>query len=53
MGDGTQALLDMWTRVKGDNASTFTYVLIGVVIAALLAGYLFSKMRKKKGHRRH
>ncbi|MBR4788301.1 MAG: ABC transporter substrate-binding protein [Bacteroidales bacterium] len=52
-GDRTQALLDMWTRVKGDNASTFTYVLIGVVIAALLAGYLFSKMRKKKGHRRH
>ncbi|MBQ1618521.1 MAG: ABC transporter substrate-binding protein [Bacteroidales bacterium] len=49
-GDRTEDLLAMWTRVKGDNASTFTYVLIGIVVAALIAGYLFSK--RKKSHRR-
>lgn len=52
-GERTEALLAMWSRVKGDNASTFTYVLIGVVVAALLAGYFFSKKRKKKSHRNY
>ena len=52
-GDRTSELLAMWTRVKGDNASTFTYVLIGVVIVALIGGYIFSKTRKKKNHRKH
>lgn len=51
-GDRTDALLAMWTRVKGDNANTFTYVLTGVVIAALIAGYFFSKTRRKKSHGR-
>ena len=51
-GQDTDKLLAMWSRVKGDNASTFTYILIGVVIVALLAGFIVSK-KGRKGHRRH
>lgn len=51
-GQDTDKLLAMWSRVKGDNASSFTYVIIGVVIVALLAGYIVSKKRNKKGHHR-
>ena len=50
-GQDTDKLLAMWARVKGDNASTFTYILIGVVIVALLAGFVVSKNRNRKGHR--
>lgn len=46
-GDRTEALLAMWSRVKGDNASRFTYVIIGMAIFALLAGF-FAANRKKK-----
>lgn len=49
-GDRTQDLLDMWTRVKGDSASTFTYVIIGIAIVALIAGVVVGNTRKKKGH---
>jgi len=49
-GDRTQDLLDMWTRVKGDSASIFTYVIIGIAIVALIAGVVVGNTRKKKGH---
>ena len=50
-GDRTEALLAMWSRVKGDNASTATYLIIGVCVIALIVGYVFSK-NKKKSHKR-
>ena len=49
-GQDTDKLLAMWSRIKGDNASSFTYVVIGIAIVAVIAGYLASK--KKKSHRR-
>ncbi len=54
-GENTAKLIEMWSRVKGDNANAFTYILIGLVILAL-AGFAFfsraSKNRRKKSRRR-
>lgn len=47
---GTEELLAMWTRLKGDNASSTTFIIIGVLVLAIVAGAVFS--RKKKSHRR-
>ena len=49
-GDDTAKLLAMWSRVKGDNANTMTYIIIIVAIVALGAGYYASK--RSKSHRR-
>ena len=53
-GDRTENLLAMWSRVKGDSASTFTYILIGLVILGLVAGVIAANLgrKKKKTHRR-
>ena len=51
-GDRTENLLAMWSRVKGDNAGTLTYVIIAVAVIALVAGYLLSKKKKSHGLRR-
>lgn len=50
-GDRTEALLAMWSRIKGDNAGSFTYIIIGAAIASLLGGFFFANRnkRKKKG----
>jgi spermidine/putrescine transport system substrate-binding protein len=54
-GENTAKLIEMWSRVKGDNANAFTYILIGLVALAL-AGFAFfsraSKNRRKKSRRR-
>ena len=50
-GDDTVKLLAMWSRVKGDNANTMTYIIIIVVIVALGAGYYMSKRSKSRRHR--
>lgn len=47
---GTEELLAMWSRVKGDNAGTLTFVIIGVVVVALAVALILSK--RKKSHRR-
>ena len=50
-GDRTEALLKMWSRLKGDNASYWTYILIAAVLVGL--GFaMFSRFSKKKGHHR-
>ncbi len=51
-GDRTEALLKMWSRLKGDNASYWTYILIAAVLVGL--GFaMFSRFsKKKKGHHR-
>ena len=54
-GDRTEALMKMWSRVKGDNANMWTYVLVGgvvVILCALVATRLTSGKRKKHGRRR-
>ena len=49
-GERSEALLAMWSRVKGDNASALTYIIIGAVIVAA-AGFALSKRNKKKSKR--
>lgn len=47
-GDRTEALLAMWSRVKGDNASTVTYIIIAGALAAIAAALIIMKMKKNK-----
>lgn len=49
-GDRTENLLAMWSRVKGDNASVITYIIIGAAIAALIAALII--LRNKKNSRK-
>ena len=51
-GDRTQNLLDMWSRVKGDNASATTYIIIGIAIVALVAGVIAAHAKKNKKNKR-
>ena len=48
----TEALLKMWSRVKGDSASAWTYILIclvlGGLIALVIAKYVKKARRKKR-----
>ena len=46
----TEALLKMWSRVKGDNASAWTYILICLVFAGLITAVIIKYTRKS--HRR-
>ena len=51
----TEALLKMWSRVKGDSASVWTYTLICLVIGGLVAAVIIKyvkKARRKKMHSR-
>lgn len=50
-GDRTEALLEMWSRVKGDNMSWFIYAIIAVAVAAVGYG-AYASNKKKKSHRR-
>ena len=50
-GTDTEKLIQMWSRVKGDNASPMTVVVIGICLVALIAGLVLSR-KKKKSHRK-
>ena len=53
-GDDTEKLLAMWSRVKGDNASVMTYVIIGLTFAGLFTAMFFTnKKRRRRRRRRH
>ena len=43
----TEALLKMWSRVKGDNASAWTYILICLVFAGLIAAVVIKYTRRR------
>ena len=55
-GDRTPELVAMWSRVKGENASGMTVVVVAVFIVALAAFAVYSKFfkgrRKSRRHRR-
>ena len=54
-GADTAKLLAMWSRVKGDNASSMTYIIIALAVLAIIAVLLFnakSKKRRRKKVRR-
>jgi len=51
----TEALLKMWSRVKGDSASAWTYILICLVLGGLVAAVVIkyvNKVRRKKRYTR-
>ena len=50
-GENTEKLIQMWSRVKGDNASPMTAVVIVACLIALVAGVVMSR-KKKTSHRK-
>lgn len=52
-GEDTDKLIEMWARVKGDNASSFTYVIIVAAVAVIaFMIYRAAASRKKKAARK-
>lgn len=52
-GDRTEQMLDMWSRVKGDNANTTSYVIFGIVVVAVIAAVVMGAIkRQKKGKKK-
>lgn len=61
---GTEKLLRMWSRVKGDSASAWTYILICIVFVGLIAAVIvkytrnyyrrqrYAKKRKKRNQKK-
>ena len=52
----TEALLKMWSRVKGANASAWTYILIVIVLGGLISAVVlkyYRKSHRRKKHSRH
>ncbi len=44
---GTEKLLKMWSRVKGDSASAWTYILICLVFASLIGAVVYKYTKKR------
>jgi len=51
-GDRTQLLLEMWTRVKGDNASSSTYIIVAVALVVIIVMAVSSVVKKNKKRRK-
>ena len=50
---GTEELLKMWSRVKGDSAAAWTYILICLVFAGLIAAVIMKYTKKRYRRRRY
>lgn len=53
-GDETPKLISMWARVKGDNATPFTYIVIAVTLGGIAFLEIFkrvSRARRKRNRR--
>ena len=51
-GPRTAALLEMWSRVKGDNLNNWMVVVILIAIGFLLVVGIIRKMKKRRQRRR-
>ena len=49
----TEALLKMWSRVKGANASAFTYIIITLVLGGLLFAVIMKYYGRNYRRRKH
>ena len=49
----TEALLKMWSRVKGDSASAWTYTLICIVLGGLIGAVITKYVRKARRQKRY
>ncbi|MBO7071769.1 MAG: ABC transporter substrate-binding protein [Bacteroidales bacterium] len=47
-GENTAKLIEMWGRVKGDNASVVTYVIIAAALLAGIAAVVMANASKKR-----
>lgn len=47
-GDRTAALQEMWSRVKGDSASAWTYMIIGVAVIGIVAVAIGGRNKKNR-----
>ena len=52
-GDRTELVLEMWSRVKGDNLNTGIVLLIFSVFGVLFIWLVYGKIRKYKHKQRH
>lgn len=52
-GERTEQMLAMWSRVKGDNATSFTYVLICVVVVAFAAYGIYRRSKKIRRYKKY
>lgn len=52
-GDRTELVLEMWSRVKGDNLNTGIVLLIFAVFGVLFVWLVYGKIRKYKQRKRH
>ena len=50
---GTEELLKMWSRVKGDSSSAWTYILIFLVFSGLIAAVIVKYTKKRYRRRRY
>ena len=50
-GDRTENLLAMWSRVKGDGATNWTYIVLGITLVAV-AVIIFLRKRQKSSRSR-
>jgi spermidine/putrescine transport system substrate-binding protein len=50
---GTEDLLKMWSRVKGDNASAWTYILICLVLGGLITAVIIKYTKKARRRKRY
>ena len=50
---GTEELLKMWSRIKGDSASAWTYILICIVFAGLILAVIYKYTKKRYRRRRY
>lgn len=48
--DRTDKLLQMWSRIKGDNATNYTYIILGIAVVAIVAVAIARNQSKKKRH---
>lgn len=52
-GDKTEQVLEMWSRVKGDNLNTGIVLLIFAVFGILFVWLVYQRIRKYKQRQRH
>ena len=49
---GTEELLAMWSRVKGDNANSFTWLIVGAIAVLAVLAFVLAGRSKKGRHSR-
>lgn len=51
-GERVEAMIDMWSRVKGDSLNIITLIIIGIVITFIITWFILKKRKKNKKRNR-